>query len=100
MGSNRTSKTLLTPIDFAEFINKSQIFIDKTPFIQEFMNTNRQCCVVARPRRWGKTLSLQMVSSFLQIECMHGRGRGMGQQPDNSTFYWMHILALNEKWRL
>jgi hypothetical protein len=42
-------------------------FIDKSMFIKEFLETRGQVTLITRPRRFGKSLNLSMLKSYLEI---------------------------------
>lgn len=49
-----------------ELVTKNRsFFIDKTLFIKEFMENDCQVPVILRPRRFGKTMNLNMLKAFL-----------------------------------
>jgi len=43
------------------------IFIDKTEFIREFISNPHQVNIIMRPRKFGKTMQLQMLETFLSL---------------------------------
>ncbi len=53
--------------EFDEFIKDEAYFVDKTHFIQEFMNDGRKNVAILRPRRFGKSKNLSMLKSFLSL---------------------------------
>ena len=53
--------------NFQTLIEENHFFIDKTLFIQEFLNSDAKVALVTRPRRFGKTLNMSMLASFLDI---------------------------------
>lgn len=47
----------------------NNVFVDKSMFIQEFLEENQdEVILIARPQRWGKSLSINMLKCFLGIE--------------------------------
>ena len=52
--------------DFETIINDGKIYIDKTSYLENLLTT---CSVtlLLRPRRFGKTLSMSMLSTFLEM---------------------------------
>ena len=55
---------------FVEALN-SEIFVDKTPMIQQLnavVKTKQKCVSVFRPRRFGKTMAADMICAY------YGRG--------------------------
>ena len=59
--------------DFETVITKDIFYIDKTGFIREWWENEDSVTLIARPRRFGKTLNMSMVEKFFSIECA-GRG--------------------------
>ena len=54
--------------DFKELRSTSDVFVDKTLFIKNIIDTLEKAILIMRPRRWGKTLNLDMLLKFLAIE--------------------------------
>ncbi len=50
--------------DFENIRQKNYFYIDKTQFIQEWWEENDEVTLIARPRRFGKTLTMSMVENF------------------------------------
>lgn len=59
---------------FPDLIRTGCYYVDKTSFIKTVMTTGQKVLLVARPRRFGKTLFLDMLKSFLQLEWQNPRG--------------------------
>lgn len=53
--------------DFREIREKGFYYIDKTAMIAEFLGTEDKVALIARPRRFGKTLNMTMLREFLDI---------------------------------
>ena len=53
--------------DFKKLIDGDYPFIDKTLFIKEFINNNSEVTLIPRPRRFGKTINVSMLTYFLDI---------------------------------
>lgn len=53
--------------DFAK-VRQEYYFVDKSPFIREFMDRHGAVTLFTRPRRFGKTLTLSMLRYFFDIE--------------------------------
>ncbi|MEO1301312.1 MAG: AAA family ATPase, partial [Bacteroidota bacterium] len=47
---------------------ESDVFVDKSLFIKEFLQGKDKVCLITRPRRWGKSLNMNMLKCFLSIE--------------------------------
>ena len=54
--------------DFAKLLLESTVFVDKSLFIKEFLEDNSDVVLITRPRRWGKSLNMDMLGRFLAIE--------------------------------
>ena len=53
---------------FAKLVLQSDVFVDKTLLIQEFLERGDEVALITRPRRWGKSLNMDMLKCFLAIE--------------------------------
>jgi hypothetical protein len=55
--------------EFEEIREKDYYYIDKTGLIKEFFNLSRppKVSLFTRPRRFGKTLFMNMLKSFFEI---------------------------------
>ena len=66
---NMTKLQIATGTDnFRKMRSTSDVFVDKTSFIQNIIDTLEEAILITRPRRWGKTLNLDMLLKFLAIE--------------------------------
>ncbi|MEL6413296.1 MAG: AAA family ATPase, partial [Bacteroidota bacterium] len=54
--------------DFADLLLNSNVFVDKSLFIKEFLLNSGKAILITRPRRWGKSLNMNMLGRFLSIE--------------------------------
>ena len=54
---------------FAKLLSVSNVFVDKSLFIKEFLEeSGGEVVLITRPRRWGKSLNMDMLRCFLSIE--------------------------------
>ena len=54
---------------FADLLLTSDVFVDKSMFIKEFLEASSgKVVLITRPRRWGKSLNMDMLRRFLSIE--------------------------------
>lgn len=53
--------------DFGKVISENCFYVDKTNFIKEWWESNDEVTLIARPRRFGKTLTMSMVEQFFSI---------------------------------
>ncbi len=54
--------------DFEKLIRKNIFYIDKTGFIKEWWENEDDVTLITRPRRFGKTLTMNMVERFFSIK--------------------------------
>lgn len=50
--------------DFSDLIEKGYFYVDKTSFIKEWWEEGDSVTLIARPRRFGKTLNVSMLNRF------------------------------------
>ena len=55
--------------DFSTLIENGYFYIDKTSFLKEWWDCGDSVTLIARPRRFGKTLTMSMVEQFLSRFC-------------------------------
>lgn len=53
--------------DFEKIVEKNVFYVDKTSFIKEWWDSNDEVTLITRPRRFGKTLTLDMVEKFFSV---------------------------------
>ncbi|MEO1219380.1 MAG: AAA family ATPase, partial [Bacteroidota bacterium] len=53
---------------FDKLLLESDLFVDKSLFIKEFLERGNEVSLITRPRRWGKSLNMDMLKCFLTIE--------------------------------
>ena len=75
VGIMSVSKIIGQPIQIAvnedyfyNLVNKFDVYVDKTLFIKEVLDSREKAMLITYPRRWGKTLNLDMLKVFFQIE--------------------------------
>ena len=56
--------------DFEELRNGNYYYIDKTDFIREWWESGDSVTLIARPRRFGKTLNMSMIHQCRKRMCM------------------------------
>ncbi len=52
---------------FADLVRKNCYYVDKTLFIRTIMESQSKVLLLMRPRRFGKTLFMDTIKSFLQV---------------------------------
>ncbi|MDY4839560.1 MAG: AAA family ATPase [Lachnospiraceae bacterium] len=71
MGKEQTGKPRTVAIgiqDFGNLIRKNCFYVDKTSFIKEWWESEDSVTLIARPRRFGKTLNMSMLEHFFSNE--------------------------------
>ncbi|SFK28330.1 Predicted AAA-ATPase, partial [Succinivibrio dextrinosolvens] len=54
--------------DFAEIINDGAYYVDKTPYLKDLLTTGAiKNSLFIRPRRFGKTLNLDLIRQFCRL---------------------------------
>ena len=53
--------------EFSDFIENDCYYVDKTNFIKDIMKDGSKTMLFTRPRRFGKSITLSMLKSFLEI---------------------------------
>ncbi|MCI8378304.1 MAG: AAA family ATPase [Lachnospiraceae bacterium] len=59
--------------DFEEIISNNCFYVDKTLFIKEWWESKDKVSLITRPRRFGKTLNMNMVERFFSVK-FEGKG--------------------------
>lgn len=54
--------------DFSTLIERNCFYIDKTSFIKEWWESQDSVTLIARPRRFGKTLNISMLEQFFSLD--------------------------------
>jgi hypothetical protein len=55
--------------DFDSLIREDCYYVDKSLFIRDILKSKAQVTLITRPRRFGKTLNMNMLKSFLEYNC-------------------------------
>lgn len=87
----RINKKLPLPIGVSDFkkLVTSYYYIDKTLLIKDFLDTRAQVTLFTRPRRFGKTLNMDMLKTFFEIS-----------DEDNSVYFKnMNIWSCGKEYR-
>lgn len=54
--------------NFKEMVTEYDVFVDKTLFIKEIIDSSEKAILITHPRRWGKTLNFDMLKTFFEPE--------------------------------
>ena len=69
VGCLKMARTVAIGIqDFEKLITNDYFYIDKTHFIREWWESGDDVTLIARPRRFGKTLTMSMTEQFFSVE--------------------------------
>ncbi|MCD8105901.1 MAG: ATP-binding protein [Lachnospiraceae bacterium] len=60
-------KAALGITEFEDIIGRNVFYVDKTYFIRDWYNSLDQVTLITRPRRFGKTLTLNMLETFFSL---------------------------------
>jgi hypothetical protein len=77
---NNTKKNIQSGGNFEDLVTNSSIFIDKSLFIKEIIEDSAKTILITMPRRWGKSLNLDMFKRFLSIEEMDSKTKELNKQ--------------------
>ncbi|MCD8205552.1 MAG: AAA family ATPase, partial [Clostridia bacterium] len=65
MPENNKNKVFFFSSDFKETV-KNYYYVDKTLLIKDFIDGHSQVSLITRPRRFGKSLNLDMMKTFFE----------------------------------
>jgi hypothetical protein len=65
---NRQIKIYIETDNFKPLVLNSNVLVDKSLFIKEFLESEYEVSLITRPRRWGKSLNMSMLEYFLKLE--------------------------------
>lgn len=63
-----TPKVSIGYQEYEEIISNHLFYVDKTDFIREWWENGDKVTLIARPRRFGKTLMMSMIKAFFSLE--------------------------------
>ena len=67
-GVNMAKTVGLGHQDFEQLVKSDNFYIDKTLFIKEWWENGDIVTLITRPRRFGKTLNLNMTEQFFSLK--------------------------------
>ena len=77
---------------FKELVEESSIFIDKAMLIKEFMDHSAQVLLITCPRRWSKSINMDMIKTFFEIEADTNGNRYKDKTGSKWAFYFQSFL--------
>ena len=72
--------------DFMKVVTEGSIFVDKTLFIKDIIEHDRDTLLITRPRRWGKSLNMSMLKYFFNREVDEA---GKPLEGEQNPYRWM-----------
>ncbi|WP_342278618.1 AAA family ATPase [Candidatus Tisiphia endosymbiont of Myopa tessellatipennis] len=85
--SSKTPRMRVGTDDFKTLLLNSDVFIDKSLMIKEFLEDSGDVILITRPRRWGKSLNMDMLKKFFEIEVdQDGKPLPLEQKINNKLF--------------
>ncbi len=79
-------KIAISPNTFKDAVTEHDIFVDKSLFIKEVIDSVERAILITRPRRWGKTLNLDMLKDFFEPEIEDGKPKLFEAQENRQIF--------------
>ncbi len=77
--SNKLPKMLVGTDEFYDLVVNSDVFVDKSLMIKELLEDSGKVILITRPRRWGKSLNMDMIRRFFEIE-VDERGKPLPEE--------------------
>ncbi|BFD46776.1 MAG: AAA family ATPase [Rickettsia endosymbiont of Sergentomyia squamirostris] len=85
--SNKLPKMLVGTDEFYDLVVNSDVFVDKSLMIKELLEDSGKVILITRPRRWGKSLNMDMIRRFFEIEVDEkGKPLPLEQKINNKLF--------------
>ncbi|WP_375332841.1 AAA family ATPase [Candidatus Tisiphia endosymbiont of Psammoecus bipunctatus] len=85
--SNKLPKMLVGTDEFYDLVVNSDVFVDKSLMIKELLEDSGKVILITRPRRWGKSLNMDMLKKFFEIEVdQDGKPLPLEQKINNKLF--------------
>ena len=69
-----STNVILSGGDFKELVTQSSIFVDKSLLIKGVLEGSNKITLITMPRRWGKSVNLDMLRRFLSIDIDQSTG--------------------------
>ena len=89
---NQPLKIALGTDNFKEMVTQYDVYVDKTLFIKEVLDSSEKAMLITYPRRWGKTLNLDMLKTFLEPETK--KCKKVDQAEDNFSLFYPWTWSL------
>ncbi|MDN3031182.1 MAG: AAA family ATPase [Candidatus Tisiphia sp.] len=66
--NNKPPRMRVGTDEFYDLLVNSDVFVDKSLMIKELLEDSGKVILITRPRRWGKSLNMNMLQKFFEIE--------------------------------
>ncbi|MDN3030696.1 MAG: AAA family ATPase [Candidatus Tisiphia sp.] len=66
--NNKPPRMRVGTDEFYDLLINSDVFVDKSLMIKELLEDSGKVILITRPRRWGKSLNMNMLQKFFEIE--------------------------------
>lgn len=66
------NKIVIGTQSFRKLVTESILFADKSLLIREFLELKNEVLLITSPRRWGKSMNMDMIRTFLEIQSYNG----------------------------
>ena len=80
--------------DFKEIITQNFYYIDKTNMINELLNNWSKVNLFTRPRRFGKTMALEMLEAYYEID-INSKNLFKGLEIEQNNSFEEHLNKYN-----
>ncbi|WP_341755619.1 AAA family ATPase [Candidatus Tisiphia endosymbiont of Ptychoptera albimana] len=85
--SSKSPRMRVGTDDFKTLLLNSDVFVDKSLMIKELLEDSGDVILITRPRRWGKSLNMDMLRKFFEIEVDEkGKPLPLEQKINNKLF--------------
>lgn len=81
--------------DFSTLVVGGDLFVDKSLMIKELLDNGSEVILIARPRRWGKSINMSMIKKFFEIEVDVNGNVLADEQKVNKKLFLGGTLELN-----
>ncbi len=94
---NKLPRMLVGTDEFYDLVVNSDVFVDKSLMIMEVLQDSGKVILITRPRRWGKSLNMNMLQKFFEIE-VDEDGRPLPEEEKiNNKLFWGGAVDLGIK---
>ncbi|OZG31799.1 AAA family ATPase [Rickettsia endosymbiont of Culicoides newsteadi] len=77
--NNKPPRMRVGTDEFYDLLINSDVFVDKSLMVKELLEDSGKVILITRPRRWGKSLNMNMLHKFFEIE-VDERGKPLPEE--------------------